>query len=713
MASRHKAFLGRLCAGTCLALAALPAPATAQDDNALVEDAQAGDRDVADIIVTAQRRAEPLQDVPIQIRAFAAQAIDDADIRSTADVIGQLPNVSFDRGNNYSSNFITMRGLTQITNADPPIAFVIDGVPQTSQEQLGVSLFDVERIEVLKGPQGALYGRNAVGGAINVITTEPTNDLHGFGNLDYGNGDTLEIAAGLSGAIAPDVVRFRVAGTYRRSDGLIRNSFQGNTTDFVDHDYTLRGRLLLTPGAALRIDLRAGHRDFRAGTNGYAVVPSGSPNDFPAPQFNLPSSASGDSTDLSAKIDYDFGFATLTGISAYSRFAQDYRSDLDFSNPVDTPSGFNGLGFQLGQGQNLTQDTFSQELRLVSDDSGRLRWLVGGYYLHTRRALLTRGFIDIDSDPAQFDNPALVIIENNEVSRNNAYAAFTQLDYDLAGGLTLTGGLRYDRDERNQANVATGEVRHLAFERVQPKVTLTWHARPGRLLYATYGTGFRSGGFNAPNVSVPSFRAETLESFEVGFKTQWLNRRLTLNGAAFQMNVDNYQFFYVDALTASQIIDNIARVRIRGVELEAIARPARGLDAALALGWTDTNIRRSLFPADVGNRTPRTTPFSLNASLQYRTSLAGDVEGFARAEWQHNGRKYWAADNVSVQDGYDIVNLRAGIERGSVGLYGFVRNLLGEGYYTEFVDPRYSGLNVAIGYPGTPRTYGVEFRFRF
>ena len=711
MASTRTAIFTFLYTGGCAVLGAWPSGAFAQVSPA--ENVTRGDAETGDIIITAQRRAEPLQDVPIQVRAFTEQAIADAGIRSTGDVIAQIPNVSFDRGNTYSSNFITMRGLTQITNADPPIAFVIDGVPQTSQEQLGVSLFDLERIEVLKGPQGALYGRNAVGGAINVVTAAPTNELSGFGSLSYGNGDTLELAGGLAGALIDDVARFRVSGTYRESDGLIRNRFRGDTTDFVDHDYALRARLLLTPSAPLAIDLRGQYRDFRGGTNGYAVVPSGSPNDFPAPQFNLPSTAWGDSADLSAKIDYDFGFATLTSISAYSQFDQSYRADLDFSNPIDTPSGFNGLGIQLGQGQDLAQDTFSQEVRLVSADGGPFRWLVGGYYLDTRRALRTRGFIDFDSDPAQIDNPALVIIENDEVSRNDAYAAFAQIDLDVADSFTLTGGLRYDRDDRNQTNVATGAVRSLTFDRWQPKVTLTWRSGAGRLLYATYSTGFRSGGFNAPNVTVPSFRAETLENFELGFKSQWLGRRLTLNGSVFQMNVDDYQFFYVDALTASQIIDNIERVRIRGLELEAIARPARGFDAALALGWTDTNIRRCLFPADIGNRTPRTTPFSLNASLQYRTALGGEVEGFARVEYQHNGRKYWGADNVSVQDAYDIVNLRVGIERGGLGLYGFARNLFGADYYTEFVDPRYSGLNVAIGYPGMPRTYGLELRFRF
>jgi len=695
--------------GSC-ATAALAIGGAAQAQTATHPAPEGG---VADIIVTAQQRAEPLQNVPIQVRAFTSEAIEDAGIRSTGDIIAQIPNMSFDRGINYSTTFITMRGLTQIVNADPPVAFVIDGVPQTSQEQVGIPLFDLERVEVLKGPQGALYGRNAVGGAINVVTKAPTNAFEGFGQISYGNGDTWDGAAGLSGAIVEDVARFRVAGTYRRSDGLVYNRFRGDHVDYLDHDYSLRGRLLLTPGTAFTADIRAQYRNFLGGTNGYSPIPSDDPNYFPGPESNFPALARGSSTDATAKLDYKFDFATLTAISAFTRFDQDYHADLDFSNEIYKPSGFNDLGFQIGQGQDFAQRTFSQEVRLVSSDGGAFRWLVGGYYLNTRRALRTRAFVDIDSTPEQIDNPALVVVDKNEFSRNKAYAGFAQLDYDLLYNLTLTGGLRYDRDDRRQTNVSTGALRTQSFDHWQPKVTLTWKPESGRLLYATYSTGFRSGGFNAPDVIVPQFKAETLQNFELGFKSQWLNRKLTLNGSVFLMNVSDYQFYYIENESASQIIDNIEKVQIRGLELEAVAQAARGLDLSLAVGYVDTNIRKSIFPEDIGNQTPRNTPFTLNTSIQYRRGLGGEVEGFARVEYQHVGQKFWGADNVAVQNPYEMVNVRLGIERGDLGLYFFGRNLLNEKYYTEYVQPRYSGLTIGVGFPGTPRTYGVEAKLKF
>jgi iron complex outermembrane recepter protein len=673
---------------------------------------QAEDGGTPDIIVTAQARSERLQNVPIQVRAFTDKAIADADIRTTADVAGQIPNMSFDHANNYRSTFITMRGITQISNADPPVAYVIDGVPQTNQETLSTNLFDIERIEVLKGPQGALYGRNAVGGAINIVTKAPTNDFEGFGDVSFGNGNTVETTAGVSGPIAKDVALFRVTGTYKYSNGLIHNDFRDDNVDYIDHDYTLRGRLLLTPSDALKIDLHGEYGNFRGGTNGYSAVFSGDPNDFVNPQFNFPAFSEGHTVNLSAKIDYDLHFATLTSISAYSDYKQHYEADLDFRNPVASPGGFFGLG-QLGQGQDIRVKTISQELRLVSSNSGPFRWLFGGYYLHTKHALLTRGFLDPNSDPAEYYDPALIIINKNAVDHNNAYAVFGQLDYDLTSTLTLTGGLRYDRDQRHQTDLSTGDLRAKTYDHLQPKVTLTWKPEDGRLLYATYSTGFRSGGFNAPGVSVPEFKPETLRNYEVGFKTQWLDRKLTINGSAFWMDLKNYQFFYVDSLTASQIIDTINKVRIKGIELETIATPYKGFDFGLAVGLIDPKIRRSLFPEDVGNKTPRTTPFTLNGSVQYRWRIGGDFEAITRAEYTHNGKKYWSADNAAVQDPYEMVNLRAGIERGGFGIYGFTRNLLNAKYSTDTVTPKYSGSDVLILYRGQPRTYGIEAKYKF
>jgi iron complex outermembrane receptor protein len=679
-------------------------PAAAQTD---IQD------ETADIVVTAQQRAEPIQKVPIQITALSSQQIQDAAVKSTADAVAQVAGVNFDRGYSYRSAFITMRGLTQINNADPPIAFVVDGVPQPNQETISVNLFDVDRIEILKGPQGALYGRNAVGGAINVVSKQPSNSFEGSINGSYANGNAIDASAGVSGPIIKDAVLFDLSGSYKKADGLIENDFRHDKVDFIDHDYSIRGKLIITPVDGLKIDLRAQYGNFRGSSTAYTAVFSKNPNEYRNPTFNMPGFAYGHSTDLTAKIDYDMGFATITSITGHTNFTQNVRADVDMSNPVESPGGFLGLGFQAAQGQDLKLKTTSQEIRIVSASDQSLRWLAGAYYLHTDRAVLNRLVLDFNSDPAQIEDPSHLLAATDVTGNNDAYSVFGQLDYDLASTLTLTGGLRYDLDQRRQVDEVAHDTRSAKFDRLQPKVTLTWKPQGGLLLYGTFGTGFRSGGFNPIATSVPVFKAETLTNYEVGFKSQFFGRKLTLNGAAYWMNVKNYQYFYLDASSASQINDNIDRVRIRGLELEAIARLQKGLDLNVGIAFTDSNIRKSTFPSDEGGKAPRTVPFAITGALQYRRHLSGDVEGFARIEWRHYGNKYWNADNVAVQDPYDLVTVRAGVEFGGFGIYGFVKNVLGSKYYSEYFEGKYIGLPHDAGYLGEPRVYGIEAKFKF
>ncbi|MCJ2180950.1 TonB-dependent receptor [Novosphingobium album (ex Hu et al. 2023)] len=666
-----------------------------------------------EIIVTAQQRNERLQDVPIQIQALTGETLQNAGIRTSAEALSMTPNATFDQGNTYKSTFITMRGLTQINNADPPVAFVIDGVPQTDQTQLNVNLYDVERIEILKGPQGALYGRNAEGGAVNIVTRMPADRIEGFADVQYGNGRNFVGSAGVSGPLAGKDLLFRVDGSYSHFGGLIDNSYRGDKSDFIDHDWSLRGRLLARPASNLTVDLRAEYGEYRAASNYYSAVFSGDPNDFVDPQFNLPGFAYGHSLNLTAKVDLDLDFATVTSITGHTELTQNNRADLDFRNPVDSPSGIFGLGFQAGQGQDLDLKTTSQELRIVSNGDQALRWLAGGYYLHTSRDLRTRGFVDLDGDPAQIDNTALLFANKQEANSNNAYAAFAQVDYDILSSLTLTGGLRYDEDHRNQLDVVAAVRRRSSYNHLQPKVTLTYKPMTDVLVYATYSTGFRSGGYNAPSVAIGEFKAESLQNYEAGFKAQFANGLLTVNGAYYFENVKNYQYFYVDAASASQIIDTIDRVHIQGLELEVIARPLPGLDLSGAIGTTLSKIKEDAVAEDIGNRTPRTVPFSANMSAQYTWALTGDATALVRADWQHIGKKYWSADNAQVQNAYNLVNMRAGVEIGGLGLYGFVKNLTNDKYYTEFVPTKYSGLDVDLGYRGRPRTYGIEARVTF
>ncbi|WP_230784399.1 TonB-dependent receptor [Citromicrobium bathyomarinum] len=696
--------------------ASMAAPGFAQT----VADDESGDEEgLGVIVVTAQTRNQQLQDVPIQVSAFGEEQIADAGIDSTQDFMDLVPNVSFDDSFTYLNSFVVVRGVTQINNADSPVAVIVDGVPQNSQKQLKMNLFDLERIEVLKGPQGGLYGRNAIGGAINIVTKRPGDEFSGMVQATYGRGDFVDLNAAISTPIG-DSSGLRVSGNYISDGGRIENSFTGKNVDFVDHDYTLRGRFVSDIGAATKLDLRASYRDFQAGGIYDSQVRSGNADDIVYPAENIEGLTFGDIVEGAMKWDFEIGNGTLTSISAYTDLAENVRGDLDFSNAIDDPGGFAGLGIQAGQGQDLSVELMSQELRYVSDDALPFRWIAGVYYLHTNRDLLTRAFIDAEGTAGgigsrdQIDNPALRLITLNESNRNDAYAVYSNFEYDLTGSLILSGALRYDLDERRQTDLENGGVRSESFSAVQPKVTLTYRLDDDKLVYGTYSTGFRSGGFNAPTVSIPVYQSEYLQNFEAGFKSSWMNNRLILNGAVYFAKSDDFQFFYIDALSASQIIGNIDRVDIFGVELEMQALVADGLQIFAALGTTDTQIKEyALDPSFIGNHTPKSTSFTGNLGFQYKAPISDTFDLLVRADYEHRGKKYWQVDNLDVQGPLNLLGARIGIENDRMGLFLSASNIFDEKYYADYNPKEFSGLTTDIGFLAQPSTWAIEATLKF
>lgn len=687
------------------ALAMLSAPAMAQERMALEE-----------ITVTAQKRTESLQDVPIQVSAFSAERIEAAGIRNTQSFVDLVPNMSLDDSFTYLNTFVVVRGVTQINNADAPIAIVVDGVPQNNQKQFKMNLFDVERIEVLKGPQGALYGRNAIGGAVNIVTKQPTNEFEGFANASYGNGDAIEFSGGVSGPVIEDKVLFRLAGSYKEDNGRITNTFRDEKSDYVDHDYSVRGKVKVLASDRLTLDFRGSYQDFDAGgLYDSAIFTPNASNQIVQPRQDVIGNTFGNIKELTFKFDYEMDFATLTGITGYTDVKEYNRGDLDFTNLEINPGGFLGVLGPVIQGQNQDIEMLSQELRLVSSSDQSLRWIVGAYYIHTDRSLLTRAVIDIDNTLEQFDDPALRIINQTEDNSNDAYALFAQFDYDITDQLTLSGALRYDEDKRKQTDLASLAVRQQTFDSIQPKATLTYNVDDDRLVYATYSKGFRSGGFNAPLVSIPQFDKEELDNFEAGFKSSWLGNRLVLNGAVYLQKVDDFQYFFLEVATGSQVITNVDSVDIFGVELEMQALVAEGLEVFGAIGTTDTKVKElGLFPQFVGNKTPKNTTWTLNAGFQYNFPVSDTLNAMIRADYEHRGKKYWSLDNLAFQKPVDLINARVGIEADNWGLYVWGRNLTNEEYYADYNQIAWSGLGLYdIGFLAQPRTYGVEGRFNF
>ena len=668
-----------------------------------------------EIVVTAQKRKERLQDVPIQVNVFSSKAVADAGIKDTADFVAYVPNMTFDRADSYRNSFVVVRGLAQVTNADSPIAVVVDGVPQNDQKQFNMRLFDVQQIEVLKGPQGTLYGRDAIGGAINIVTKAPTKEFSGFSDVSYGNGSAVDAAGAISGPLGSDKVLFRLAADYVSDGGLIENSYLNGHSDFVHYDYTVRGRLAVQASDTWTVDLRTQFGRFSAASNQYSWVASANANDFVDPTNSFKPISTGYSEDFSAKVDGKLSFATLTWISGFDRITEQNRADLDFSNPVQDPRGFLNFGFQAGQGQDLDDKIYSQELRLVSKAGGPLRWVVGASYQYADKSLQTRAFIDLNGSPEQIYNPALVIVNSNGRDHYRAAGVYGQFDYDLRQNLTLTAGVRYDHDSRERRDLVAvpATFQNASFQAWQPKLTLSYKPTDDRTLYLTASSGYRPGGFNA-SPAVPVYGREYVRNYEAGFKTIDWNGRLTLNGAVFYEHDTGYQYYYVDVATASQIDQNVDQADIKGVELETQLRLAAGWQVFANYGYDDGIVKKlAEYPQFIGNHTPLDTLWSGVVGTEYRAPLSASLKWYGRADAQLYGKKYWQLDNQDVQNPKHYLNLRLGIEAARWSAYLWGKNVTNTRAYSQYVSPSLGIVVAGLGFLVPPATYGIELRANF
>lgn len=668
-----------------------------------------------EIVVTSRKREERLQDVPDAISAFTARTIEDAGIESVADVTELVPNLSMVQTQQPGVDFLVIRGVGQARNQEPPVALVIDGVQLTSSYGLTQELFDVERIEVLKGPQGALYGRNAIAGAINIVTKKPTNDLEGRITAGIGNGLYWETRGVLSGPVIEDKVFFRIAASYEDFDGTIPNVTQNKDINFYD-TLALRGRLLFTPNERLTIDLRASIEDTDS-TAAY-FKPVANANDFESPvQGEYPSRAKRDLEEYALKIDYEFEGVTLTSVSAYSKTNAFLDEEVDYF-PVP----------MLLAEQALDVDAFSQEIRLTSNQDSRFRWMFGGYYLDLERTLSTDVFIDFNNLIAFLlglpTNPVGNFVPLSSalpMDDDKAYAGFAQINYDITEKLELTLALRYDNNKKKQFDGITSVTNKASFDLWQPKVSLAYSFNDDAMMYATVGRGFRSGGFNATATFGRVFGAEKTTNYEVGFKTSWLDRRLSINGAVFQTDYDDRQEFILIVAEGAQALINIPKSRVRGVELEIAARPTEGLELQAALGLMDTEIRQfdgtafGFPPTTVfkGNQLPFAYGWSYSLAAQYRFPIFAEFDLVTRIDYSGKGDMAWHLDGLDTQKSVHLVNARISLENEQFQFTLWAENLFDEDYNAEFIAPQWSGGLANFAYPGEPRRFGARATYKF
>jgi iron complex outermembrane receptor protein len=714
-------------------------PAAAQDDPpapaAAAQEPPAPQGD-ADIVVTALRREQNLQDVPAAITAFTAETIEAAGIERPLDFINLTSNVNLVETQNAGNAFIVIRGITQARNSEPSVAVIVDGVQQVNPAQFNQELFDIEQIEVLKGPQGAVYGRNAIGGAIVIRTKQPSDHFEGQIRAGVDNGFSYWVRGGVSGPIS-DTLRFRVAASWLDSDGFLNNPYLGEEADPVK-DFSVRGTLLWNPSPDFTVDLRGSLSRLRTQALYFNIVADANDTSLPI-RVNNAGQNDRDMENVSLKMNWETGGGTLSSVTSYDKLQEILTGDAFNFLPIPESLFFFLFGFDLNQSQFLDVKAVSQEIRWTSPEDRKFRYIVGAYGIHTNRFISTGNMIDTgngvfpvfrtpSTNPL---NPQATFLSDKQ--NNFAWAVFANLTYDISEQLRVDLGLRYDRDRRRNTTLtptaflpnvpgfpqgATGQVRRIAFDDWQPKVTLTWEPSSNVTIYGGYSRGFRSGGFNQTGVGPVAaaagivgvgdlFQAETADTFEIGARTSWLDRRLMLSANAYMTKSKNSYFFVFLATNSTQNLGNVPEAKISGFELEARAKPVKGFELSAAFGYTNSRITEFPDPVVIGNELPLISRYTLNLGAQYRAPLAGTGLGLlARVDYRRTGRTWWEPYNTTSRNPIDLVNARLGLEDESWSATLFAENLFNEIYNAEFSPGGFV-------FKARPRRYGAEVTFRF
>ncbi|NIB40813.1 TonB-dependent receptor [Pseudomaricurvus alkylphenolicus] len=503
-----------------------------------------------EIVVTSRKREESLTDVPAAVQAFSETMLQDAHVERASDFLSLTPNVMFLDIQDAGSAFLTIRGMTSNRNTEQSVAVVYDGVLTTSPNALTQELFDVQQIEVLKGPQGALYGRNAIGGAILITTKQPTNEGEGKFTIGAGNADRIKVQGAYSGAIIEDELFYRVAGSFLDHNGYHTNVTLNEEVDFFK-DESGRVQLMWQPSDTFAMDVRYNKSRMKSGAINFKVTSrfhDGIPaNCSPSTADPRPCDIVGDANltvddnkldsnilglstkDLqgaSVKLDWDLGWATLTSTSAWDEVDVYWAGDTPavFFPGADTPYGPER---QFTNSQWSTSQAYSQELRLTGADEESLRWIVGAYYVNNDRAVAstfgldTHGYV-VDNGfypiPGGFDftkvNPTLGFAKDKQ--QIEAWAVFGQLAYDVSDEIELAVAMRYDEDERTITTLTPAQFIHpiaaaegqfegkdstQVFDKLQPKISARWQPNGDWTFYTSWGVGFRAGGFNQTGIA--------------------------------------------------------------------------------------------------------------------------------------------------------------------------------------------------------------------
>ncbi|MGL6344142.1 MAG: TonB-dependent receptor domain-containing protein [Waterburya sp.] len=656
---------------------------------------------VIDIIVTAQKKPEKLKSVPISLTTLSEEEIKDGRIDSFRDVAANTPNF-FTTVSDRAFNFQTIRGLgnANFLSRDS-ISFYIDDVPYENVHQLlPGALFDLERVEILRGPQSTLYGRNSQAGVINVISRQPTNFPEITLGASYGNFNQRQLQFSASDAVIKDKLKFRIAGIYDARDGFTENNFLNDDANNLS-SVAGRANLVWTPSDKWNIAFNATGATNRDGDNTYVPIEQEDPFET---ELDIPGNTDLSINTQSLRIGYKSKEFNLTSITARNGSNLNYNADGDYTSE-DL--------FEFDSRQETT--IVSQEIRLQSPDNAEsLGWIVGGYFQDR----------SYDLDPLQLKSSESISVTQGRYDQTT-FAGFGQIDFKPVEPLTLTAGLRYENSDeelsRRSFDLFEGDNsgENTPFinssvddEAVIPKFAIEYSVSPNIDAYGSITRGYKppTQNYFTEDSALRNVEAEKSWNYEVGIKSSWLSDRLSVNVAGFINDVSNFQVALAGDTGFFEEITN-AEVLIKGLEIEAKAKPLQGLDLIAGFGYTDAEYTDYVNPFTgenfEGNQLLYTPEFTLNLAAQYRTQFGL----FTRVELQGLGNYFFDDENSLKQDSLALVNARVGYEAEQYGIYLFVNNLFDQEYLTSAFFSDTAGRNLASY--GDRRTFGIQVSSEF
>lgn len=697
-----------------------------------------------EIIVSAQKKAENLQDVPVSVSAMSAGDLEGLKLRHSTEIAAQVPNMQIQTPFGESQPIISIRGIAMQDfnlNQNSPIGFYVDEVYIGPTYMQGMQMFDLERVEVLRGPQGTLYGKNTTGGAVNFYTKKPSFEGNsGYLTAGFGNYNRREAKGAYETTLIDNVLAVRGALTYTKADGYMENKFPGADDLSGIDEWAGRVTFVYRPNESVEALLRYHKGESTPSNYGAIHVATVDGVDFfgysreldglddEEINSNLAEKKEMTNEGISLTVNWDINEEyTLTSISSYDE-GTFYSLEDDDASP-----------------NRLLEDTFAaearqltQDLRLTSSYSGPFNWIGGVYWGTEDLASLVRfeAYHDAALFPGSGLEPFAGFAEATFDQFRESYAAYFHSTYDFTHNLSLTFGLRYTNDETTVKNyqsvfggsdsVVQGFITEplpkdtISDNNVSGKIGLDYQMDNGTLFYASYSTGYRNSTYNGGALyNADDFRpvdAEEVEAYEVGFKSMFFDKRLQLNGAVFQYDYTDQQF--LNFVGINSFLENAGASTIRGFELELVARVSAALSLQAGLGVLDAEFDELVLSGvDLsGNELVSAPDTNFNMSINYEVATLDIGTVMAHFDTVYAGDQFFSVQNTDAisQEAYWVHNARLSLESANdkytVALW--VKNLSDEFYYTYGLD-----LTAFGGYDffqrGTPRTFGLEATYRF